>query len=315
MAIYSEASWEPLPENETQARIEPDQIILHTAVDHPGPTNLRNYFARSDIRLESHFWIPNDGSIVQMMSTTRRADANKDANGRAISIETEDDGDPEGNKWTPAQVASIVRLLDWLCETHGIPKTIMNAWTDPGIGWHSMWGFRDGVNLTGGYLVNPWTGVRGKTCPGKTRIQQIFNEIMPTLNQSSADPVAPWEYIANASPQVRSAHVAAWQTRLGVWGYKVTVDGLVGPQTTGSHRAWSKKFAVNQLDRPNIYHWKLLAKDPKKAGEAAEQRAAQVAIERDGIDDVEKLRLQLKASMDLNSEYEAQIARALAALR
>ena len=303
MAVYPGAKWEPLPENETQGRITPTQIIYHTAVDHPGATNLRGYFARTDVKLESHFWVPNDGKTVQMMDTERRADANKNGNSRAISIETEDDGDPEGNPWNAAQIKALIELTKWLGVTHDIPMEVMHRWTEPGLGWHSMWGFKDGVNLTGGYTTNPWTGVRGKTCPGKTRIKQILNEILPALAVTIPDAKQPWEHIANASGSVFSAHVKAWQQRLGVWGYKVTVDGLIGPQTKGSHKAWSKKYAETSLEIPNVHHWNLLQKSPTAPAIKAVPN------------EVVTLKKQLKAANDLNKILTAQIVRAREALK
>ncbi len=163
MARYPEATWRPLPENETEPVIDPTQIILHTAVDAPGPTSLFGYFSRADCLIESHFFIKFDGEVEQYMSTTRQADANYHASVRAVSIETEDDGDPVGKPWTAAQCDSLVDLMVWLIETH--PKILAREcpeWDRSGIGWHAMWG-----------APSEWTPVAGKTCPGSTRIRQI----------------------------------------------------------------------------------------------------------------------------------------------
>lgn len=181
MAIYPGAVWSPLPENATQGSITPTQFIIHTAVDHPGPSNIPGYFARTDVSVESHFWIPLDGKTVQMMDTNVRADANLKGNSRAISVETEDEGDPEANPWTPAQLEALIDLMLWVEETHGVPMEIMPEWDAPGIGWHSMWGFGDGRYHTGGYRTNPWTNSTGKTCPGRTRIEQIFSDVLPAV--------------------------------------------------------------------------------------------------------------------------------------
>lgn len=169
MARCPFAVWRPLIENQTQGDITPTQVILHSAVDAPGPTSLFGYFNRADITVESHFYVRNDGTIEQYLDTTVRADANRYANPRAISIETEDDGDPNQRPWNAAQVASIIRLVEWLCDTHGIPKVQCPAWDKPGIGWHSMWG-----------APSNWTPARGKTCPGTARIPQA-REIIARL--------------------------------------------------------------------------------------------------------------------------------------
>jgi len=174
MARMEEAAWRPLPENSTQTKINPTQIILHTAVDAPGPTDLPRYFARSDVAVESHFWVTMDGSITQMMDTNVRADANRRANYRAISIETEDEGNPVGVPWSKAQIDSIVKIILWAHEAHNIPLELCSAWDTPGIGWHAMWG-----------APSNWTPAAGKTCPGPTRIAQIHGEVLPALAQEA----------------------------------------------------------------------------------------------------------------------------------
>lgn len=66
MAILSDlALVRLLPENATQGKIDPTQIILHTAVDAPGETDLHNYFGRPDVGVESHFFVQLDGDIIQ----------------------------------------------------------------------------------------------------------------------------------------------------------------------------------------------------------------------------------------------------------
>ena len=171
MARCSFARWRPIPENSTQPRITPTQAILHSAVDSPSLlTSLFGFFSRKDVTVESHFHVLVDGTIEQYMDTNVRADANRYANVRAVSIETEDNGDPDNSPWTPAQIGSILRLLRWLHETHGIPLVVCPAWDKPGVGWHSMWG-----------APSNWTPARGKTCPGRIRIRQIHSDILPAL--------------------------------------------------------------------------------------------------------------------------------------
>lgn len=175
MARMPGAIWNPLPENSFQPYIVPTQVILHTAVDKPGSTNLQRYFARTDIRFESHFWVALDGIITQMMDTEVRADANRRANLRpdgtgAVSIETEDEGDPVGIPWTEAQLDSIVDIIRWMNETHGVPMIETANPSASGVGYHSMWG-----------APSDWTPSVGKTCPGQTRINQFREVILPRL--------------------------------------------------------------------------------------------------------------------------------------
>lgn len=167
MARFDCALWRPLPESGDQPRIRPTQVIFHTAVDAPGPTNLGGYFARADVALESHFWVPLVSPAEQLMDTEERADANLYANRRpdgtgAISIETEDEGDPVGVPWSDKQITDLVAIGVEAHRRHGIPVRICESPSDPGFGWHSMWG-----------APSVWTPSAGKTCPGSTRIGQI----------------------------------------------------------------------------------------------------------------------------------------------
>ncbi|MFA5937382.1 MAG: peptidoglycan recognition family protein [Candidatus Paceibacterota bacterium] len=179
MARCELAAWRPLPENATQQRITPTQVILHSAVDAPGPTSLFGYFARADIGLESHFFVKLDGSIEQYMDTKVQADANRWANVRAISIETEDEGNPNQRPWTDAQVRSLVALLQWANQRHGIPLKRCSTWISPGVGYHSMFG-----------APGPWTPAAGKTCPGHARIAQ-FNGLLDLATTVVQPPTTP----------------------------------------------------------------------------------------------------------------------------
>jgi len=157
MARYPAASWLPLPENETAPVIKPTQAIVHSAV---GSGSLYNYFGRSNVVVESHFWVALDGKVEQYMDTTRQADANYKANPRAISIESADNGSPDTYEWTAAQLESIAQIIAWAHSTHGVILQKCSAWDSPGVGYHSQF---PGV----------WTPVVGKTCPGKVRIAQF----------------------------------------------------------------------------------------------------------------------------------------------
>ena len=164
MAICPFAVWRPLPENSTQPRIAPRAVVLHTAVS--AAQSLYGHFLNfSD--LESHFYVNEFGIIEQYLDTTIRADANLNANGFAVSIETWDGGTIR--PWNPLQVEAIVRLVDWLCATHGIPRVQIPRWDGAGIGWHVMWG-----------APGPWTPV-AKECPGGPRIDQTRNVIIPRV--------------------------------------------------------------------------------------------------------------------------------------
>lgn len=164
MARYPKALWKPLRENVTQGKITPRAIILHTAVS--DALSLFNFF-QNNSDLESHFYVREDGTVEQYMDTGVRADANKNANDFAVSIETWDGRTIR--PWTTRQVDSLVNLCDWLCRTHGIPRVQIPTANGAGIGWHVMFG-----------APGPWTPV-SKSCPGVHRIEQTKKLIIPSV--------------------------------------------------------------------------------------------------------------------------------------
>ncbi len=163
-----------LPESATQPVIAPRIAILHSAA---GRGSLYRFF-RDSSSLESHFWVSDEGGIEQYIDTNRRADANRNANGYAISIETES-SPAATERWTPAQAAAIVRLLDWICTEHpNVKRRQCDSPTGSGIGWHIQFG-----------TPGPWTPV-AKSCPGPARVIQARDEIIPAIVKG--DPANPY---------------------------------------------------------------------------------------------------------------------------
>lgn len=172
-----------LPESERQPHIVPRQVIVHTAVDHG--LDIPSYFARDNVRVESHFWVESNGRIVQMVDTQVRADANLEANRTAISVETEDGGRPD-TPWTPEQCESLRRVIRWCEDSHQIPHEVCLGPTAAGIGWHSMWSYpSDNINLNGRPVSSPWTSSFGKTCPGVVRIRQLVYRVAAGITKPS----------------------------------------------------------------------------------------------------------------------------------
>ena len=107
------------------------------------------------------------------MDLDRKADANYRANHRpdgtgAHSMETEDNGHPDTDPWTASQLDEIIAWFLWEHETYGIPLVLCPRWDAPGIGYHVL-------------FPHDWTNVRGKTCPGRVRIEQFHDVILPAV--------------------------------------------------------------------------------------------------------------------------------------
>lgn len=165
MALCPFARQRLIPESNTQGRITPRVLIYHEAVS--SADSLYNYWTSPGVELESHFYVYSDGSLDQYVDTNVRADANVDANGFAISVETWDDGGDTEGTWTDAQVATLTRLAAWCEQTHGIPAQVPATWDGSGIGWHNL-------------FPGPWAG-GPRTCPGRNRAAQVRNIIIPAV--------------------------------------------------------------------------------------------------------------------------------------
>ena len=144
-----------LPEWNRQPRITPTTIIDHSIV---GSALGAWFYFRDSTGIESHFIVRGarsgsaDGHIWQLMDTGRQADANLNANAFAISIETEDNGDPDDFPWSRAQLASLRWLHAKLRAVHPtIPRRRCPSPRGGGLGYHSMWG-----------APSAWTPVAGK---------------------------------------------------------------------------------------------------------------------------------------------------------
>lgn len=173
MALCPFAVHELLPENDQQNRINPTTVICHRAVS--SAKDLYGYWNSPGVVLESHFYINEEGTIYQYMDTTRRADANVDANAFAVSIETWDGGNtPDSMGWSPVQVFALKRLIKWICDVHGIAKGPAETWDGGGIGGHN-------------WFPEPWAdGPRG--CPGTKRNEQLRNDIIPAVASGVINP-------------------------------------------------------------------------------------------------------------------------------
>jgi hypothetical protein len=173
-------SYKLLPEWRSQPRIRPVLIIDHSIV---GSAIGAWWYFRDRSGLESHFIIRGrrsgsaDGHIWQLMDTDRQADANLQANDKAISIETEDDGDPDTQPWTTAQLQSLIWLHDKLAKIH--PTIARREATDcdgPGLAYHTKLG-----------APSCWTPI-AKTCPGRpARVRQWQQILLPAFLHPEED--------------------------------------------------------------------------------------------------------------------------------
>lgn len=153
-----------LPDNEHASPIEPRIFIAHSIVG--SIEGAFQHFAHNT-SLESTFGLRLDGFIEQWMDTEKRADANAKANSFANSVETEDNGDPDTQPWTNAQLNALVWLFNELNQLHPkIQRRAASHWDGSGVGYHTMF--------------PEWVGTP-RTCPGRIRINQFNNLLIPMI--------------------------------------------------------------------------------------------------------------------------------------
>lgn len=185
MARCDFAIWKPLPENETEPRITPRVIILHTAVSKAA--SLWPYFNNPAVKVETHFFILMNGVIEQYMDTLVQADGNLDASDFSISVENQDNAESPIVPMTGPQLESNIRLFDWAQRhpDHQIKRQRCDRWDGSGFGFHSMWG-----------APSHWTNVEGKGCPDPARIHQFETLMLPRLLGTDSED---WPYMDNVA--------------------------------------------------------------------------------------------------------------------
>lgn len=161
---------------------------------------------------EAHFGLGHDGTVIQWVDTRWQAECNGDANTRAISIECADRGqgfpdwDPNGSNvpdFTAKQVEALVDLIDWICRTHDIPRSVIpdSLSSRRGLGWHRL-----GVNSSPAHQPGfrqpggeKWSKHTGKVCPGDRRIATLKGKVFPRVAGQPPRPV-PAAAVADPRP-------------------------------------------------------------------------------------------------------------------
>lgn len=143
-------------------------VILHTNGGGTDRGSLYGWFSRPNNDICSHFQVAKDGTIEQYVSVDREAYAQYSGNAYGVSIETEDDGNPN-TPWTAAQISSIIRICKWL----EVPARVSPDGAGGGVGWHS--------------LYSNWNE-SAHNCPGPVRVAQIHKDIIPALGRPKPHP-------------------------------------------------------------------------------------------------------------------------------
>jgi hypothetical protein len=126
--------WRPLPDSGREPAIAMRTVIHHSIVG--SAEGAFQYFAGATA-IESTFIVKKSGYFWQCMSLGEQADANFRANAFAGSIETEDNGNPDTDPWTSAQLDTLVWLSREMRRLRPrIARRKCRTWDDAGIGYH-----------------------------------------------------------------------------------------------------------------------------------------------------------------------------------
>jgi N-acetylmuramoyl-L-alanine amidase len=127
------ATWVPSPNHSPR---QPVLIVIHATEQHGVQESLDTLrTANSGGPVSAHYLIGRDGDLYQLVSDERRAwhagpgrwGTITDVNSASIGIELDNDGE---SPFAAAQIDGLLRLLDDLCERHGIPRTAIVAHAD-----------------------------------------------------------------------------------------------------------------------------------------------------------------------------------------
>jgi hypothetical protein len=186
-------TWMPTPGIENDPLIKSVGLILH--VDGGNASSLFKYFSGPSGGIESTLFCKKaKGPGEQYRDTGREADANLKANSWVAggirygftSLETQGYASGEWNDW---QLSEIKRTIMWGHEHHSWQLRVCPGPYSGGIGYHTMWG-----------APSAWTPV-AKSCPGKDRIAQFHDIIVPWL-KTGGTPKVEKPYVNVASLNV-----------------------------------------------------------------------------------------------------------------
>lgn len=253
MSWYDRAVRMELPENRTQAKIKPTQVIYHS-IAAPWTAKRTFEYWRDSTNLESHFGLAFDGTLAQYMSSEVRADANNKANVRAISLESASNLN-HTDPWTLEQLYKLIDVGVWAVVTHGIPARKPERWDSPGIGYHR--------------LFSEWS-VSGTACPGDARVDQFNKEVLPEIqrhtgNGGGTPPTRPSIDLSRLIQAAKSdppksgtpvsySGAGTVEDALRKEGLLAAnlVDGHYGSSTVSAYAAWQRRLGYNGSDADGI---------------------------------------------------------------
>lgn len=244
MAIYPGAKKRLIPKWNQVKMTRYRRMNLHVAVSES--SSIYSIFARKNATVCSHFYVAKDGTVEQYIDTTYRSASDLHGNDSTISVETQGGvRNPEGERWTAAQVEALMKLWRWARDTHDIKNQVAkNTQTNEnssGLSWHRL-GVDGNFSGRKGILSTSWkpggilySKARGKICPGDAKILQIPG-IWEAANGKVTAP-------AKLKPEATKPQASKPKPSTGK-GWPAQPLKITSKHTAESHEAWVDLLAA-----------------------------------------------------------------------
>lgn len=247
MAIIPFAEKRLITPGSSDPPIIPIGMIFH--VDAGNASDLYDFFKNRSGGIESHGHIRKDGPLYQYRDTGYESDANYKANsfykdGKRygyLSFETQGFG---SGFWTSEQIQTIKKLILWGNSEYGIPFRVCRNTTDPGIGYHTLFG-----------APSAWTPI-AKSCPGPNRKQQFHKVIVPWMVQQTKP--KEWDEMATKKEFVEAIEetvpsvpieVRGKDNKLVTWPLQTVLRNIEADQDTTNAELKKLSESVNKLNQ------------------------------------------------------------------
>jgi hypothetical protein len=232
MYVTALATMQPLSTRQTQPEMRAhDFFCFHTMVGSLAGTRAM-FLANGYGGTESHFGTGGGGELEQWQDTRRTADANYLGNPTVISVENADLG-PGFTRWDTQDGGAVPAFTD------AQVRTLIALGTAACLAFHAQGVPANGL-VSGGVQ---WSQARGKVCPGRRRIAQLRETIVPMISaQVAGDARVPAPAKPPAAPVQPAAKPPAFPLPAGHW---------FGPESRDprNHSGYAAK------DRPGILTW------------------------------------------------------------
>lgn len=202
MKKFPGAKQRPISTNFTNRKRERTRaVILHTTASLSD--SMYGWFNNPKADASSHLHVDLKGRIEQYVDMDKIAWTSGEGNATTVGVETAGTGN---EKWTPAQVKALVKIIRWMAKEYGIPMRKMSSSRSNvrGVGTHRL-GVDGNFPTTGDQrgrlqraskgLGEKWSSSKGKACPGNlrqgqwnaiVRAAQTHRVVVPTVGRAGA---------------------------------------------------------------------------------------------------------------------------------